>query len=754
MALTTDKWIGTASADWGASSSNWSHGLPTSNSNVEIETPTVLTVSYSGGDDFTVNSLTVGHDLFDISGGSLTITTTASFADGFTQTGGVLTAGGKVTVDGTGTLTGGTSEGRTAFVFDGTVALADYTLGGSTSLSNEKTTNLTGSITLGDDTGVNARIDNEKTGLFNIAGGFEIGEGAETALFVNAGTLAMTSAGESFIEVDFTDTGKIVVGSDGTIDFDGPQNSFGGAISGAGTFEIGGGSSTIAKGTTITAKTFEIGFGSSVTLDGPLTLANTFTLEGATLALVEDYALTLSGTNTLEDGATLDGTGTLDTAKGSTTDVNDFTLGGTVTWDNFGTVGAVGELTLGDDTLHAVTFINEKGATFEFQNDSSIVIGAAFGSSFVNLGKLSVTAGTGTSEVDASVTDAGTIAVQSGTIDFAGFDNSFTGAISGKGAFEIGSGVNVIEAGTTITTGTFDIEASFVALDEKLSYTGTFDIGESADLNLDGVTLTLSGSDSFDGATIDGTGTLVTAKGSMSLETLTLGGALTWENFAKISEFDDLTIGDSSNEAAKFINEKGGSLDFTTDVGILAYVTPNVFSSFVNSAGATVMRNGGTGDSQISVDFTNNGAVIVDNGEIEFTTLVGGKGSFTIEPGAVLQFDVSVAAGPSVVFAKTTGGELVLEDSQGFEATIKGFGFGGSDTDEIDCRDINFTSLQSPSYKPDKTGGVLTLFDGTHTAKIDFFGKYTIKNFVFSNDGSNGTLITDPGSHALLASAR
>src|SRR5262249_44670570 len=112
MALTTDKWIGAASADWGASGANWSNGLPNSNSNVVIDTTAALTVSYSSAsDNFTVNSLTVGNDIFEMTAGSLTITTTASFADGFTQMGGTLTAGGTVTVKGTGTLTGGQAEG-------------------------------------------------------------------------------------------------------------------------------------------------------------------------------------------------------------------------------------------------------------------------------------------------------------------------------------------------------------------------------------------------------------------------------------------------------------------------------------------------------------------------------------------------------------------------------------------------------------------------------------------------------------------
>ncbi len=305
MALTTDDWIGSSGADWGSSSANWSTGLPNSNNNVVISTAAVLTVSYSGPDSFVVNSLTVGQDFFDMSGGSLTITKTASFADGFTQTGGILTTGGQVTVDGTGTLTGGSAEGNTAFVFDGTVALADYLLGGATSLSNAGTTNLTGQITLGDDTGVGARIDNEKSGSFDIGGDFGITLGPATAQFVNAGTLEKTGGtGTSLIGVDVTDTGAIVVATAGTLEFGGPQNSFAGAISGAGQFELGGVpgsvSNTIANGARITAATFTItGLPALVTLDENLSYAGTFNLEEGSTFDLGAFTLTLSGTNTL-----------------------------------------------------------------------------------------------------------------------------------------------------------------------------------------------------------------------------------------------------------------------------------------------------------------------------------------------------------------------------------------------------------------------------------------------------------------------
>jgi hypothetical protein len=761
MAFTTDTWKGTASADWGASRSNWSTGLPNSNSNVEIATTAVLTVTYSGSDTFVVNSLTVGNDIFDMTGGSLTITTTASFANGFTQTGGTLTAGGKVTVKGTGTLTGGVAEGKTAFVFDGTVALGNYTLGGATSLKNEKTTNLTSSITLGDTTGVNATIDNEKGGFFNIGGDFGVaqGPGAATALFVNAGELEKSGGTEtSFIGVDFTDTGSIVVATAGTIEFGGPQNSFAGTISGAGQVYLGSGSKdAINKGTAITAAIFTISDNNTLaTLNENLALAHAFNLQnGATLDLAS-VTLTLSGSNTFEN-ATLDGIGTLVTAKSSTTDVSFFTLGGSVVWQNFGTVGEAGTLTLGDNTFHAATFINEKGGKYELTNDNGISIGTgAFGSLFVNLGTIEATAGSGTSQIFAEVTDTSAVVVHSGTIEFLGFANSFAGAISGAGTFEIGgSGVNLIEKGATIKTPVFDItNSALVTLGETLSYGGTFNF-TGGDLSLGGVSLTLSGKDTFsNNATFDGTGTLVTAKGSaVALSTVVLGGAVDWQNSGRISESSTLQIGDGSLDVPEFVNMKGGILNFTTDVGITLGAPPTAPTlSFVNSAGATVAKTGGTGDSEISVDFINNGAVVVDTGEIQFQALVSGAGTFTIEPGTVLQFDGSVAKGSTVDFASKKGGELSLLDSQGFDAAIKGFG--GSKTDEIYLNDINFNSgAFHMTYKPSKTEGVLTVTDGTHTAKLEFFGKYTGANF-HASSLNGGTLIVDPASHALLASAR
>jgi hypothetical protein len=377
-------------------------------------------------------------------------------------------------------------------------------------------------------------------------------------------------------------------------------------------------------------------------------------------------------------------------------------------------------------------------------------------SSFVNLtgGLLEKTGNTGTSIIAADVTDNGAITVGSGTLEFEGIASSFAGAISGVGQFALGAGgSDLIASGATITTGTFGISDSgtLVMLGEQLSYAGLFELENSATVDLGGYTLTLSGTDSLSNyATVDGTGTLVTAKGAAaSVGFSTLGGAVDWQNSGTVDGVGPLTIGDSGFGSATFTNESGGVYVLNDDYGIGIGAVST--SSFINLAGGLLEKTAGTGDSTIAVVVTNDGAVEVASGTLEFQNAVSGAGMFTLEPGTVLQFDTTVAKGLSIDFAGTTGGDLVLTDSQQFAASIHGFG--GTNTDELELRDINFASTKFKlSYSGSSTQGVLAVTDGTHAADLTMFGNYTSANFHASADG-DGTKIFDPPSHPLLAFA-
>ena len=723
-----------------------------------INTTAVLTVSYGGRDSLTtVHSLTVGNDVFDLTGGGLVVTTSASFSGGFVQTGGVFT-GGPVTIKGSGSfneLTFASAEGNTAFTVNAALTIGAYTLGGASVLNNAKTVNETSQITLGDGTGVNAEINNKKGAVFNIGGDFGVGAGAASAQFVNAGTLqkiAGNNVNGTFIDVGFTDTGKIVVAT-GTLEFRAGTDSFAGAISGNGEFALGGGSQdAINAGTTISTATFAItDSGTVATLGESLGYAKTFMLQNGAFLDINgvNRKLTLSGTSFFVN-AEIGGTGTLITAAGSSTDVNGFTLGGGVDWQNSGTVGSVGLLQLGDSTFNAATFFNEKGAVYELTNDVGMQSGLALNSSFINMAGASLekVGGGGVSTIGVELTDNGGIVIQTGTMNFTGVADTFAGVISGNGQFEIGGGSSTFGAGAAITTETFTISAATATLGENLSYlSGAFNFVNFSVLSLGGFSFTVSGNDSFNRGTVDGTGTLITDKNStVSLSMLTLGSAAKWQNSGTVFEFSTLQIGDQSFDKASFVNERGGRFILAADTGIS--VGFNVNSSFVNSAGAVfVKQGGGLTTSAIDAVFVNNGAVVVDIGSIEFQTLVSGKGSFTIEPGTGVQFDASVAAGSTIDFASHTGGDLRLLDSQAFGAAIKGFG--GAGTDEIELGDIS--GVVNLSYKDTSTAtvkqGIVTVTNGTQTAHLTFLGTYKRANFLASPDPQGGTLIVDPPLH-------
>jgi hypothetical protein len=64
--------------------------------------------------------------------------------------------------------------------------------------------------------------------------------------------------------------------------------------------------------------------------------------------------------------------------------------------------------------------------------------------------------------------------------------------------------------------------------------------------------------------------------------------------------------------------------------------------------------------------------------------------------------------------------------------------------DCLELADINFATIQSPSFSGTRTGGMLTVTDGTHTANIALLGNYMATSFVVSSDGQGGTFVVEP----------
>ena len=75
---------------------------------------------------------------------------------------------------------------------------------------------------------------------------------------------------------------------------------------------------------------------------------------------------------------------------------------------------------------------------------------------------------------------------------------------------------------------------------------------------------------------------------------------------------------------------------------------------------------------------------------------------------------------------------------------ISGFSHGG--TTSLDLRDIGFVSASEAIFSGNVSGGVLTVSDGTHTARIKLLGDYTKATFTASSDGHGGTVVVDPST--------
>ena len=64
--------------------------------------------------------------------------------------------------------------------------------------------------------------------------------------------------------------------------------------------------------------------------------------------------------------------------------------------------------------------------------------------------------------------------------------------------------------------------------------------------------------------------------------------------------------------------------------------------------------------------------------------------------------------------------------------------------DSIDFADINFATIQTPTFSGTSSGGTLSVTDGTHTANIALLGNYMASTFVASSDGHGGTSVVNP----------
>jgi len=146
----------------------------------------------------------------------------------------------------------------------------------------------------------------------------------------------------------------------------------------------------------------------------------------------------------------------------------------------------------------------------------------------------------------------------------------------------------------------------------------------------------------------------------------------------------------------------------------------------------------------LSGDVINSGIFLANGGALHISVsgeITGG----TTEIGGAGAVFINNASSENVAFLAGSTGKLVLEKATSYTGEISGFGANTSQS--IDLTDLNFAAgAKIVSYVPNSgdTSGVLTITDGTNTAKLQLEGTYTLANFNIGTDGSGGTLLTDP----------
>ncbi len=717
------------------------------------------TLALGGGTDTISKGTAVTVGALTITGATVTLDESLTYAGTFLLNGGssLLDLNGNIltlSAAKTASLAGIVNGGGT-LITNGSSTLSGLSLGGTTKWENNGTVQQSSTTTIGDtSSGHAAELVNEAKGVYVIVDDSGINIGSSLlSKFVNNGMLEINAKeGTSTINAAVTSTGIINVIS-GTVQFDGTDDVLGGKIentSGKGTVELSNGKVTISSGTAITVSAFAINGSTAVTLDENLAYAGAFSLASNSAVIdLNSYKLSLTGPSSLS--GTIDGKGTLFT-KGVTT-LRGLTVGGTLVWQNDSTVKQTDTSTIGDNSADAAEIVNEAKGTYNIVDDSGINIGASVGSKFINEGLVMVTAGSGTSTINAAFTSTGTLDIATGTAQFNGLTDRFSGTIDGAGTFQLGAGTAIIAKGAKLTVSNLLIDSSAsVKLEESLTYAGNFTIqnaNSASSLNLNAETLTLTGTATIGGGSIVGSvagGTLIT-KGTTNLDGVTFGGTVTWDNDGSVYENTSFNLGQSGKNTTMIVNESGAVFDLIADVGIGG---GNDNAGTFDNVG-TLEKTGSIGTSTISVGIDNTGTVYADSGTLDITGAITGTGKLKVgSVGNVTQdiLDIgnSVASGQAVTFVGSNS-ELQLSDTAGFAATISGFVHG----DSIDLTNFGYGPSEKVSFKENagKTAGELVITDGTQSFSVELFGQYIAADFKLAADGS-GTLITyvPPGSHS------
>ena len=220
----------------------------------------------------------------------------------------------------------------------------------------------------------------------------------------------------------------------------------------------------------------------------------------------------------------------------------------------------------------------------------------------------------------------------------------------------------------------------------------------------------------------------------------TLGAPPTSSQEASISHAGTYTVSSTvdATVAALDIGDKTATLAITS--GSTFSVTSG--TGVDASLGTIVVQNGATLD--IGGTFANSGTLFASGAgsTVDITGVVRG-GTAEVGNGVV---DIQGASSENVTFRSGGTGGFQLGVSSAYSGKVSGFGGDISQfIDFTDINSAGATLSYTPNASHPTSGGVLTVSSGgTAVATIDMVGKYVTSNFTLGHDNGGHLEITDP----------
>ncbi len=615
------------------------------------------TVNFSTGAAISIGQFTITGGVLTGSD-TVTVNGLTTWAGGTMSGSGTTIAIGGLTIGGTGNVNYYESLSVRTLDNDGSATLTDNPAdAGALGFSNGATFNNEAGASFAFDADVSITTSNGG-GSFNNSGTFSksagtgqsimesvlndtgtgsVQAGSGTLNLQGGGSLGGTGAVSAASTLEFG-TGTFMIGSSASITGSGTVDFAGGTVTDTGLYDITGVTEVTGSAATATLSGTLEALGPTLSVnggtlnltptspDGPYSLTTVMATNGGTVNFSTGAAISIGqftitgGVLTGSDTVTVNGLttwagGTM-SGSGTTIAIGGLTIGGTGNVNYYEslsvrTLDNDGSATLTDNPADAgalgfsngATFNNEAGASFAFDADVSITTSNG-GGSFNNSGTatLSKSEGTGTSVIEATVSNSGTIQVSSGTLSLQGAFTNFsstTSTLTG-GTYLVGSTLQFASA--NIVTNAAAI--SLTGASAQFTDTG----GHNALANL--ATNTAAGSLSIAG------GPNITTVGAFSnAGSVTVGAGSTFTvtgAYTQSAGSTNLTGGGILTSKASTVSINGGVLAGTGTVnanvtnagqvipgGVGATGTLTILGTYIQSSGAsmTVSLNGPTSQS-------------------------------------------------------------------------------------------------------------------------------------------------------------